>query len=130
MKFSRLSTPWKIASVVVRTVRNTAVAEYVKKLYKYKCQVCQIQIPVPKGYISEGAHIRALGKPHLGPDVVPNIICMCPNHHAEFDAGGIYISDSFEIFTISDAKIGILSVLLEHEIDKEQLAYHRKLWGK
>jgi putative restriction endonuclease len=122
--------PGKIRSVVIRTIRNTAVAEYVKKLYEYKCQICGIQIPVPKGFISEGAHIRALGKPHRGPDVVSNVLCMCPNHHAEFDAGGIYIADSFEVFTNDDVKIGSLSVLEQHQVDLAQLSYHRKLWGK
>jgi putative restriction endonuclease len=124
------TNPGRITSAVVRTIRNTAVAEYVKKLYGYKCQICRILIPVPKGFISEGAHIRALGKPHLGPDVVPNILCMCPNHHAEFDAGGIYIADSLEIFTNVGLKVGQLFVLPEHKIDKDSLSYHRKLWGK
>jgi putative restriction endonuclease len=86
--------------VTQRTVRSTAVAEAIKKLYEHACQVCDLQLEVPGGYYSEGAHIRALGRPHSGPDVPENVLCLCPNHHALFDDGGIYITDDFKGATI------------------------------
>lgn len=36
---------------------------------------------------AEAAHIRALGSPHNGPDVIENVLCLCPNHHVLFDNG-------------------------------------------
>jgi putative restriction endonuclease len=92
--------PASNSGVTQRTVRSTAVAEAIKKLYEHACQVCDLQLEVPGGYYSEGAHIRALGRPHSGPDVPENVLCLCPNHHALFDDGGIYITDDFKGATI------------------------------
>lgn len=66
---------------VNRIVRETKTAAYVKRLYKNTCQICRIQIVTPVGFYSEAAHIKALGKPHNGPDLKENILCLCPNHH-------------------------------------------------
>ncbi|MDQ1305783.1 MAG: putative restriction endonuclease [Actinomycetota bacterium] len=35
--------------------------------------------------------IKALGVPHNGPDVLENLLCLCPNDHARFDRAAIYI---------------------------------------
>jgi putative restriction endonuclease len=121
--------PSRIRSITTRTVRSTSVSEYVKKLYKFRCQICESELLIPKGFISEGAHIRALGRPHNGPDIVENIICLCPNHHSLLDLGGIYISDKFQVFDLSHTYIGELTIDATHKIDPAFTAYHRGLWG-
>jgi putative restriction endonuclease len=121
--------PSRIRSITTRTVRSTSVSEYVKKLYKYKCQICENELVIPRGFISEGAHIRALGKPHNGPDIVENVICLCPNHHSLLDLGGIYISDSFKVYDLSHSQIGELKIDESHKIDPSFTSYHRSLWG-
>ena len=122
--------PSSIKSITTRTVRSTSVSEYVKKLYSYKCQICEIQLPVPKGFVSEGAHVRALGKPHNGPDIVENILCLCPNHHSLLDLGGLYISDNFEVYEFKGLQIGVVGLDKTHKVDPIYLEYHRRLWGQ
>jgi hypothetical protein len=36
-------------------------------------------------------HVQPLGSPHNGPDVMGNLVCVCPNHHAQLDFGAIRI---------------------------------------
>lgn len=50
-------------------VRSVQIAEYVKRLHDWTCD---------RGY-SEAAHIRPLGRPHAGPDVLANVLSLCPN---------------------------------------------------
>jgi putative restriction endonuclease len=121
--------PSRIRSITTRTVRSTSVSEFVKKLYKYRCQICESELLIPKGFISEGAHIRALGRPHNGPDIVENIICLCPNHHSLLDLGGIYISDKFEVYDLRHTYVSNLKIDSTHKIDPAFTAYHRGLWG-
>ena len=124
------SNPRRIKSVATRIVRTTAVAEYVKKLHNFTCQICSIQIAIPKGLVAEGAHIRALGKPHNGPDTTENILCLCPNHHTSFDLGGIYIGDDLRVFNFNDTYICDLVLKNGHSPGRDHLAYHRSLWKK
>lgn len=71
-----------------RILRDTRLARWVKALHKNKCQICNHAIILPDGTCySEAHHIQPLGKPHDGHDVIGNIICVCPNHHAELDYG-------------------------------------------
>ena len=121
--------PSRIKSITTRTVRSTAISEYVKKLYSYKCQICEIALPIPKGFVSEGAHIRALGKPHNGPDIVENVLCLCPNHHSLLDLGGIYINNDFEVRDLKGLHIGIVGLDKSHKVDPIYTEYHRRLWG-
>ena len=109
--------------VINRIVRETRIAQYVKDLYDSRCQVCGLQIRTPVAYYAEAAHIKGLGKPHDGPDVEENILCLCPNHHAMFDLGVIAIDDDFSVLGLVDIS---LTVHPEHKIGKEFLKYHRE----
>lgn len=124
------SSPGTTTGVVQRITRSTAVVEVIKKLYEHTCQVCDAQLEVPGGYYSEGAHIRALGKPHNGPDVPDNVLCLCPNDHALFDDGGIYITDDLKVHNYRDEWLGPLTLRARHVISRDYLRYHRGLWGK
>ena len=116
----------RMPTTVQRLMRNIAVARRVKELHENTCQVCDLQISTPAGPYSEAAHIRALGKPHDGPDVQSNVLCLCPNHHVMFDAGAIYVDDAWTVRDCtSHAPIGQLRRHPAHAIDKAQLAYHR-----
>ncbi|MFE4635712.1 HNH endonuclease [Streptomyces sp. NPDC056773] len=64
-----------------RIVRNTALTAKAKKLHRNRCQVCGLQLPTRFGTYSEAAHIRGLGRPHHGPDELPNLLVLCPAHH-------------------------------------------------
>lgn len=120
--------PRTSTGVTTRIVRNTAVAIAVKKLYDDYCQVCDTRLEVPGGTLSEGAHIRALGRPHLGPDVPDNVLCLCPNHHALFDDGGIYITGDLKVHDFHGQVIGPLRKHGKHPISLDHIRYHRGLW--
>lgn len=73
------------------------------------------------GPYAEAAHIRPLGRPHNGPDICSNILCLCPNHHVLFDAGAFRIAADLTFIGIP----GMLRVRAGHEVGEEFLAYHR-----
>jgi len=80
--------PDRIQATVYRILRDTAVARAVKQLLDYKCQICGASIMLPDGHsYAEAHHVRPLGGDHLGEDVASNVLCLCPNHHAECDLG-------------------------------------------
>ncbi|AZF01811.1 hypothetical protein C4J95_4380 [Pseudomonas orientalis] len=71
-----------------RIIRDTLLARKVKQLHNYQCQLCDHTIVLPDGSrYAEAHHVQPLGTPHNGPDVLENIVCVCPNHHAELDYG-------------------------------------------
>ena len=102
-------------------------AKNIKTLYDYKCQVCGVMLNSPSGPIAIGAHIKGLGQPHNGPDAIENMLCLCPNHHDQFDYYSYYIeSDNFEIVGLEDFKNKKLKIHPRHKIDIEFLNYHKK----
>lgn len=121
------SIPTRVTTTTQRIVRSTAVADFVKRLHDYTCQVCGIRLPTPTGAYAEAAHIRGLGSPHNGPDVASNVLCLCPNHHTLFDFGMLSISDDLTVEDRSNGElIGSLREHEAHEIDRRYLSYHRE----
>jgi hypothetical protein len=89
------SPPDRVPTTVHRIIRDTELARRVKMLHQNKCQICGHTIKLPDGsYYAEAHHVQPLGQPHNGPDEVGNIVCVCPNHHAELDYGAIRLSRS------------------------------------
>ena len=80
-----------------RIVRDTAVSREVKELHEFQCQICGIRLECEGGPYAEAAHIRPLGAPHHGPDVIGNVLCLCPNHHVLFDHGALAIADDLSL---------------------------------
>lgn len=118
-------------TTVVRRVRDSAQSRFVKGLYAGACQICGVQIPISGGRLySEGAHIRPLGRPHVGPDHKSNILCLCPNHHAQLDNGGLVIDADLTVRSHPKAGatevIGKLTVRPGHRIDLANLEYLRE----
>lgn len=121
--------PGRAAGLVQRIVRSTPVSQWVKRAHDFKCQVCGESVSLPIGAYVEGAHIRALGAPHRGPDTPDNVLCLCPNHHVAFDGGGIFVDGEMTVRTHAGRVIGPLRVVSDHVIDEAQLAYHRTHHG-
>lgn len=85
--------PERVETTVYRILRDTDLARQIKALHDYRCQICGLTIQLPDGsFYAEAHHIQPLGAPHDGLDTRGNIICVCPNHHAELDYGVISIS--------------------------------------
>ena len=116
--------PGRTASFVTRVIRDTTLSKKIKALYDYHCQVCGVRLEVAGGAYAEAAHIRPLGRPHNGPDVTGNILCLCPNHHALFDLGGFTINDDWTLNLIQ----GKLTVDPSHQLRIDCVNYHRKLF--
>ncbi|MFD5635232.1 YDG/SRA domain-containing protein [Streptomyces sp. NPDC127077] len=109
-----------------RIVRSTAVADFVKRTHDFTCQACEIRLETPTGAYAEAAHIKPLGRPHTGPDITANVLCLCPNHHVLFDLGMLTIADDLTIIRGgSNPHRERLREVAAHQIGREYLAYHR-----
>ncbi len=114
-------------SMVQRRIRNTAVTQYVKEVHDFTCQICGLRIETATGGYAEGAHIRPLGLPHDGPDVASNVLCLCPNDHVRLDRGTLVIDEQLIVRDATSGEaVGPLRTSKDHELDPEQMRYHRE----
>jgi len=121
----------RAATTVSRIKRDVSLSENIKEIYGYKCQVCNVYLKTPYGAIAIGAHIKGLGKPHNGPDVIENMICLCPNHHEQFDDHGFYIDpNTYEIKGLEDFEGKKITLNKKHNIEKSFLKYHLEDYKK
>jgi hypothetical protein len=113
-------SPKRAQVTISRAVRDTELARHVKFLHDYECQICGETIDLPDGgRYAEAHHVRPLGSPHDGPDVIGNIVCVCPNHHAQLDFGAIRLN------------LGTLRLCKGHPIEPKYVKYHnRSVFGK
>tara|TARA_B110000196_G_scaffold47327_1_gene37853 strand:+ start:1024 stop:2454 length:1431 start_codon:yes stop_codon:yes gene_type:complete len=125
-------SPERKESTTNRIIRSVGNREKIKKLHKSRCQVCGTFLKKPDDTgIAIGAHIKGLGKPHNGPDTLDNMLCLCPNHHAQFDAFSFYIDpDDLAIHGLDDEVGEKLITAKGHKINKEFLSYHKSLYYK
>ena len=106
-------------------VRQADLAQKVKEIYGYKCQICNVELQTPAGPYAEAAHVRGLGQPHNGPDSLSNILCLCPNDHLLLDRGAIGIrADTYVFDTRTGDLIGKLNVEPVHKLNSDHLTYH------
>jgi putative restriction endonuclease len=123
------ATPGRRPVTMQRLARSMAVSQYVKQLYKDKCQACGTRLVFPDGRAySEGAHIRPLGRGHNGPDVPANVLCLCPNCHVLFDNGALIVDPTMTIW-VNGQERSVLTVDDSHAIDAEHLDFHRVRFG-
>ena len=95
-----------------RIVRDTAMAVEVKRLYEFRCQICDTRLEREPGvYYAEAHHLRPLGGQHRGPDDRRNLVCVCPNCHVLLD----YNASRIDVKKLKQ---------LRHEIGPEFLTYH------
>jgi len=116
-----------------RVKRNVSFAEQIKDLYDNTCQVCKVFLKTPtEGVgISEAAHIKAIGKPHNGPDTKANMICLCPNHHAQFDRYSFYIEpETLEIVGLDEFKRQSITIHKKHKVKVEFFEYQKQQYLK
>ncbi|MFI9583492.1 HNH endonuclease [Streptomyces sp. NPDC052236] len=108
---------------------GSSAARKLKQWYQDRCQMCAtaLVLPSPRDRYSEAAHIRA--REDNGPDIVENLLCLCPNCHVLYDAGARVLTDDH---TIVDTVTGRLGDRIElhrwHFIDPRYLRHHRRRW--
>ena len=117
-------------TTVVRRIRDSKQSRAVKAWHNDVCQVCGVVVVIDGGRrYSEGAHIRPLGTPHDGPDTTANILCLCANHHAQFDFGGLHIDEALTIRERHTSVIlGVLRTVARHRLDQDALKFRRDLF--
>jgi HNH endonuclease len=111
-----LEPPERIPTTTYRILRDTLKSRRVKAGHKFKCQVCGKTIELSDGSrYAEGHHIQPLGGEHKGPDVEGNILCLCPNHHAEYDLG------------VSPIRLSSLRPAKGHVVEQVYVDYHNRV---
>jgi putative restriction endonuclease len=119
-------TPNRRRSTITRILRSTTVGNWVKQLYDFTCQICGTRLVTPAGAYAEICHIKPLGRPHNGPDVPENILCLCPNCHVLLDELTLCINDDHWVC----GRDGLLRVDPGHAISSDFLQYHRRMCGR
>ncbi|EGV19453.1 HNH endonuclease [Thiocapsa marina] len=114
---------------VVRFDRDREPREFTKALYDDCCQACGYRIISPNETgCSEVHHIRPLSE--SGPDMVGNMLVLCPTHHKEFDLSILAIDpDSFRISSLASSHPlhdQPLRICSEHRLDLQCLTWARE----
>lgn len=106
----------RISTTTMRVVRDTPMARAVKELHAHVCQVCDEVIELRDGTrYSEAHHIQPLGRPHNGPDIVPNILVLCPICHVFCDYGAMELD------------LSKLRLHNRHPVGPEFIEYHNRV---
>jgi HNH endonuclease len=106
----------RVATLVYRRLRDTQLARKVKLLHDHRCQICDHVIILRDGTrYAEAHHIKPLGITHSGPDIMENILCLCPNHHAELDYG------------VRPISLDALRLHKAHSVSQEFIDYHNRV---
>lgn len=116
-------------------VRDRKKAAALKSHYSNMCTFCDVQLQIASGrFYSEAAHVKALGKPHNGPDKVRNMIVLCPNHHLQFDRGVLRLKKTRAGYVIQSRvkgdKLHGKQITLKHKLDPDLVQYHAEWHGK
>jgi putative restriction endonuclease len=113
-----------------RLLRQGAVPMAVKAMYDFTCQVCGTRLETAAGPYAEGAHVLPLGAGYDGPDVVGNVLCLCPNDHVRLDHGAIFIDDNFKVIARDGRVLGLLRLQPEHRLDLDCIRAHRAIFDR
>jgi hypothetical protein len=115
-----------------RYIRDTKLARTLKASYENKCQICGAQISTAgQGPYSEAHHIQPLNQD--GPDVRENLVVLCPNHHAEFDYGGLAVEPGTHKVIHSDKSnyFHNKAIHVNHHLDDVYLTFHlERIFGQ
>ena len=100
-----------------RVVRDTLAALELKRLYEFRCQLCDTRLEREAGVgYAEAHHLQPLGGEHKGPDVKGNLLCVCPNCHVLLDYNVVRI----DVKQLRHRK---------HEIGEQFVRYHNQRCG-
>lgn len=94
-------------------------------LYSGHCQLCGGTTRRRSGTSAMAVHVRPPTLPHRGPDTWANLICACPTHALEFEAGTVSIRPDLHV-------IGgpwKLRLHPKHALDKAELLYRAERYS-
>jgi predicted restriction endonuclease len=106
------------------------IADEVKRAHNHECQVCGVALQTPAGFrFADSFYLKSLARPHRGPDIAGNILCVCPTHRVQLELGAITIDDNLDVIDeITGERFEQLEVNSKHRIDVDCLRYHRRLY--
>lgn len=103
-----------ITSIVA--IRNSRIILSAKAFQDHQCQLCKDAPKRPDGHgITEGHHIQPLGTDHKGPDVIENILVLCPNCHALCDQFAIPLPESLANSSGAEYQTGLKYIQYHNE---------------
>jgi 5-methylcytosine-specific restriction protein A len=93
--------------------RNQQNVQTIKNYFNNSCAICDVTIQIRNDkYYSEAHHIKPLSED--GPDIIENMICVCPTCHVKLDLKLIQI-DIDNLFNPNN-----------HNINNEFIDYHNE----
>ncbi|GAA2460192.1 hypothetical protein GCM10010191_95740 [Actinomadura vinacea] len=106
------------------------IADKVKQEHQFQCQICGVTLQSPAGFrFAQTFHLRALARPHRGPDVAENILCVCPTHRVQLELGTITVDDDLQVIDeITGEPFAQLAAVPKHKVGIEYVRYHRGLY--
>lgn len=121
--------PHRQTIAVKRIDRKQNLVQGLKTLYNNECQICRNRVEIGLNeHYSEVHHVKPLGNHHGGPDIIQNMIVLCPNCHVLFDRGaiGINILNMTVMHCNTNNLLNGKSITLRHKINHEFLQYHNE----
>ncbi len=103
--------PRRNERIINARIRNSILVKRIKEIRQNRCQICEETLQIGTStYYSEVHHIKPLGLPHNGDDVMSNMICVCPNCHKKLDYAYIQINPN----NITNDQEHIINIELIH----------------
>lgn len=97
------------ANVCYGRSRDAIPSAFVKAIYSSICQACGVILETRTGRLAEAAHIWEVKDG--GPDAIENLLCLCPNCHALFDARSWNVEFVDEVPTLVNSMTGTMQSL-------------------
>lgn len=107
---------------IVKVIERGEIANKVKKLINYKCQLCEALGHNPYSfkkkngeYYAETHHIIPVSDSKNSKLSIDNLICLCPNHHREVHYGNVKIinnNDTYVEYNLDGIQVKIDKIKL------------------
>jgi putative restriction endonuclease len=120
---SNYEIPRKTYHNGIRIIQDNGTVRELKKVYNYKCTLCNSCLAGINDPIVEVHHLIPLETPHFGEDSTENMIVLCPNHRSQFDAGVLAILPSYKVLDINGETV-CKKMRVLHSLNSQSINYH------
>lgn len=94
-------------------------------LYESRCQLCGKTTTLRTGPSAVAFHIRPLARPHCGLDDWSNLLCVCPTHATELDAGSLMLQPNLQVLGLGKE----LRIHPRHVLDTTAILYRAERYS-
>ena len=114
------------SDVAIAVAPPTRIQRRVIEIYDGACQICGYTPRRRSGLAALPWHLQPLHRPHGGEDVLANLLCVCPTHSHELDAGVLRFQEDGKILGAPRR----LRLDHGHRLDSAALRYrHERYWA-